>query len=278
MVGNLQFCCPQLCKLGRLVPSPTAEAALACPEKAPDGANLTEDRLLDGRVRLLQPARGYRAAIDPVLLAAAVAARPAEQVLELGCGTGAALLCLAARRPDLRLEGIELQEAAAALARRSAELCGVADRVTIRTGNLLTMPIGTCDQIFTNPPFHAAGSHSPSPDPGKALSHGEQGADIEDWVRAAARALKPRGTLTLIFPAARIDDLLAALKPRFGGVSILPLWPKAGVPARRVIVRATLQGRSPARLLAGLVLHEADGSFTEAAEAVLRHAGALSWE
>lgn len=249
-----------------------------CPDPVPDAADVTEDRLLDGRVRLLQPARGYRAAIDPVLLAAAIAARPDQQILDLGCGTGAALLCLAVRRPDLRLEGIDLQETAVALARRSAELTGVADRVALRTGNLLAMPIGTCDQILTNPPFHPAGAHSPSPEPGKALSHGEQAADLDGWIRAAARALKPRGILTLIFPAARLDELLAALKPRFGGVSILPLWPKAGVPAKRVIVRASLQSRAPARLLPGLVLHGDDGRFTEAAEAVLRHAGALELE
>ena len=84
--------------------------------------------------------------------------------------------------------------------------------------------------------------------------------------------------LTLIYPAGRLDDLLAALQPRFGGVAILPLWPRAGVPAKRVIVRATLQSRAPARLLAGLVLHAGDGRYTEAAEAVLRHAGALEME
>ncbi|MDT8344261.1 MAG: methyltransferase, partial [Thermohalobaculum sp.] len=87
---------------------------------------LTEDRLLGGRVRLLQPGAGYRAATDPVLLAAAVPARPGERVLELGIGAGAATLCLAARVAGLVHAGLEIQPDYLALAARNAALNGVA--------------------------------------------------------------------------------------------------------------------------------------------------------
>src|SRR5512139_3877326 len=69
--------------------------------------HLTDDRLLGGRVRLQQPASGFRAAIDPVLLAAAVPAGEGDIVLDVGCGTGAAALCLATRVEAAHVTGIE---------------------------------------------------------------------------------------------------------------------------------------------------------------------------
>ena len=87
-------------------------------------ADLTCNDFLGGRVRLYQPVKGYRAGVDPVLLAAAVPARAGDHVLELGCGAGQALLCLAARVPGLRLTGVELQAAYADLARRNGALNG----------------------------------------------------------------------------------------------------------------------------------------------------------
>jgi len=71
--------------------------------------SVTEDRLLGGRIRLRQPSEGYRAAVDPVFLAAAVAAEPHQLVLDVGCGPGAAMLCLAARAPLCRVVGLEMQ-------------------------------------------------------------------------------------------------------------------------------------------------------------------------
>jgi tRNA1(Val) A37 N6-methylase TrmN6 len=103
----------------------------------------------------------------------------------------------------------------------------------------------------------------------------EGAADLSVWIATAARLLRPRGRLAVVHRADRFDALVRALAPRFGSVELVPLWPRAGEAARRVIVRARLGGRSPARLSAGLVLHAADGSFTPAAEAILRGEAAL---
>ena len=96
--------------------------------------DLTEDAFLDGRARLLQPRKGYRAATDPVFLAAAVAARPGDWVLDIGCGAGAAAACLAARVPGLKLHGLELQPPYAALARRNLP------EATVWEGDLFAPP------------------------------------------------------------------------------------------------------------------------------------------
>ena len=229
----------------------------------------TEDLLLGGRVRLEQPAKGLRAAIDAVLLAAAIPARAPEAVLELGCGTGAALLCLAARVPGLVLHGVELDAGLAEMARRNAAGLGA----SIVAGDIRGA-LPECRHAFANPPYWPGGSASPIALRRNAAHEAEAG--LEDWAGALARGLVRRGTASMILPAARFGQAAAALRGAgCGSLTMLPLWPRAGVAAKRVILQAIKGGRGPDRLLSGLVLHEADGSFTAAAEAVLRHAQAL---
>jgi len=237
---------------------------------------VTADRLLGGRVTLRQPASGYRAAIDPVLLAAA-APDSDGRVLDLGCGVGAAAICLAARLPACRVTGLEIQPEFAALARENTAENGLAERIEIIIGDLLDPPAGLdppFDGVIANPPYQTAGQSAP-PDGSKAISNQEGEAGLADWIGFAELALKHKGWLTLIHRADRIDGLCAAMHPAFGDVRLVPLWPRSGMPARRVIVAARKGVRSPATLLPGLVLHGQDGGYTAEAEAVLRDGAAL---
>ncbi|MSP49202.1 MAG: methyltransferase domain-containing protein [Alphaproteobacteria bacterium] len=231
---------------------------------------LTEDRLLGGRVRLRQPRDGYRAAIDPVLLAAAVRARPGERVLDLGTGAGAAALCLMARVEDLTVVGLEVDPTTAALARENAALNG-RDRFTVRDGDVTRLPAGLrgFDRAMVNPPFLEAGRADPPPDPGRRRAHVDADG-LDAWVEAALKAVSPGGAVTFIQRADRLADLLTLLQGRAGGIVVAPLWPKAGEAAKRVIVEARAGVRTPLRLLPGLVLHAPDGRYTEPAEAILR--------
>lgn len=238
----------------------------------------TEDSLLNGRVRLLQPRDGYRAAIDPVLLAAAVAARPGERVLDLGCGVGAAALCLLARCPQLMVAGLEVQDALAGLGRRNAALNGHEGRFAVHCGDAAAPPagLGDFDHVLTNPPFFEDGSGTSAANASRARAHQEGELDLAGWIKAAVKMLRPKGRLTLIHRAERLGDILAAMRGRgVGDIGILPLWPKAGRAAGRVIVSARKGVRSPLRLLPGLVLHGEGGEFTAQAEAVLRNGAAL---
>jgi tRNA1(Val) A37 N6-methylase TrmN6 len=247
--------------------------------RMPDAAETaaSEDRLLGRRVRLRQPRDGYRAAIDPVLLAAAVAAGSGERVADLGCGVGGALLCLAARCPEVSVTGVERDPGLAALARDNLGLNGFEDRTAIVEGSVADpIPGAPFDRVMMNPPFLPLGRGRASAHPVKAAANVEDGLDLAGWVAAAARALKPRGWLTLVHRADRIDEICAALRPGFGALTLFPLWPRAGEPARRVLVQARRGGRAPATLAAGLVLHEADGGYTEAAQAVLRDGAPLA--
>ncbi|MBL8671512.1 MAG: methyltransferase [Alphaproteobacteria bacterium] len=242
----------------------------------------TTDSLLGGRVRIRQPRHGFRAAIDPVLLAAAVEARPGERALELGCGTGAALLCLAVRCSATSILGIDSDVDLVALARASVALNELEHRATVEAGDVTALPgaasPASFDHVLMNPPFHDRARSRSAAGAAREKAMGESAAaPLARWVDAAADALRRGGKLTLIWRADRLETAIAAIGGRLGSIAVLPLWPKAGAAAVRIIVQARKGGRTPTRLLPGLVLHGADGRFTTHADSVLREAAALSW-
>ena len=233
---------------------------------------LTHDAFLCGKLHLWQPKHGYRAATDAVLLAAACPAKAGQSVLDLGCGAGAASLCLASRVAGLVQTGLELQEDYAALARQNATENRVALNVVV--GDLTAMPAAL--RVGTK-------AGSPSPIAGRDMALRAE-LPLADWVAAASKRLEPGGWLTMIFGTDGLPEVLSALAPRLGSAVVLPLAAREGRPALRVILRARKGGRAAFRLLAPLVTHQGmahDGdreSYTARANAVLREGADLSAE
>ncbi|WP_461307626.1 tRNA1(Val) (adenine(37)-N6)-methyltransferase [Albidovulum sp.] len=243
---------------------------------------LSHDGFLGGRLVLRQPRRGYRAATDAVFLAAAVPAREGDRVLELGCGAGVALACLAARVPGLRLAGLELQPAYAALAREN--LTANAIEAVILEGDLERMPapFRACafDHVLANPPYFPPGSGPAARDPGREAAQREA-TPLASWIAQAMKRVRPGGWLTMIQAADRLPEMLRALPAAAGSVAVLPLAARPGRPAGRVILQARQGGRAPFRLLAPFVVHGAARHLGDAedlsaeARAVLRGGAAL---
>lgn len=243
-------------------------------------ADLTRDAFLGGHVWAWQPRNGYRAATDPVFLAASVPARAGRSVLELGCGVGVASLCLAARVPGLSLAGVELQADYAALARRNAAENG-AD-MTVAQADLRALPADlrnrSFDHVIANPPYYAACGPA-AQDAGRDRALRED-TPLADWLDVGLRRLRDGGYLSVIHLTDRLPDILAALQGRASAI-VLPLAARAHRPARRVIVQARKGGRSPFVLLPPLVIHQGDHHpgdgeyFTEPVRAIMRDLGAL---
>ena len=245
---------------------------------APD---IVENGLLNGRVRMRQPARGYRAGMDAALLAAAVPAGRDERVFEAGCGAGAVLLQLAARRAGPTLVGLERDAAMAALARENAALNGWDDRMTIREGAVAdgfgALDLKPFDWAVSNPPFFDDAGALRAPAPGK---RGAWMADdgLAAWAALLLKAVREGGRIVMIHRADRLADILALLGAKAGSFAVRPVQPFADAPAKRVLVQAVKTGRAPLRLLPPLVLHDREGGrHTAEAEALLRGEAALDW-
>ena len=242
---------------------------------------LTRDAFLGGKLHLLQPKTGYRAGLDPVLLAATVPALPGERVLDLGCGVGAAALCLGARVPGLVLTGVEMQVEYAELARRNG-----GDAFEVITADLMDLPQvirqRQFDHVLANPPYFDRAAGRAAQDAGREAALGEA-TPLTEWIRIAAKRVAPKGRAHLIQRAERLREILAAMTRRLGSIEVLPLAPREGRAAELVIVRGRKNGRAAFRLHAPLVLHEGSSherdadSYVPRVKAALRDGAALSF-
>lgn len=244
--------------------------------------NLTHDKFLSGKLRVWQPKSGHRAGIDPVLLAAATQAHGGQTVLELGCGVGVASLCLARRVPGLDVFGVELQREYAALAQRNAVENDV--KLTVVNADLADLPpeirSRSFDHVIANPPYYRTGHGTRAADDGRFTSLTEA-TPLAVWIDVAVRRMAPRGHLTLIQKADRLQDILSVIDTRLGDVTVRPLAPRSGRPAELVLLQARKGARGPFKLLAPLILHRGDSherdgeTYVDQVNAVLRDGAAL---
>lgn len=243
--------------------------------------DLTYDAFLGGKLHLYQPRQGYRAGVDPVLLAASVQAEAGQSVLELGCGVGAAILCLNARVPGLTLTGVEVLPQNAALAQRNG-----GSALEVVTADLAEMPLHVrqrqFDHVLANPPYFDRAASVSSEDLARESAHGEH-TPLAKWVKIAGKRLAPKGRAYFIHRIERLPDLIRALPADLGSVEVLPLAQRIGRPAELIILRARKNGRAAFRLLNPFVMHQgaAHGddadSYVPALRAVLRDGAALDF-
>lgn len=283
-------------KSGDIAPKTPAEASVEAPAPvtgAPTSpSDVTLDQFLGGKIEVYQPrARRHRSGLDAVFLAACLPERTTGRLFDLGSGVGVAGLCAAARLPGLDVTLVERDALALKLAKDNLALAANADfasRVTVIEADIITpgrtrvtqgLKPGIADHIIMNPPFYANDRHRPSPHAERAGAHVLEKDGLHPWLRTASDLLTEGGSISVIFPADGLEDLLDAMRGRFGGTLVYPLFPRPGLSATRVLVRGTRGSRAPIKLRPGLVLHEDDGhGFSATAENVLRNGVGLDIE
>ena len=236
----------------------------------------TRGTLLRGQIHYAQFIHGYRTSLEPILMAAAVPAKNGQSVLEIGCGAGAGLLCLLKRVTEIYGTGIEQDAATAELARHNLKENGWHNTpvLTASFPQICTV-LKKFDHCMANPPWHPRNSSS-SPTPRRDLARRLGTDTLGSWIHGCASILRHKGSLTLSLPATLVDQAITTLHAaQFGDITLYPFWPQTGKKARITLIQARLGLRSPSRIMAGMVLHEADGSLTKAARSVLDNATPL---
>jgi len=239
----------------------------------------TIDGLLNNRVQVEQPSKGFRIAVDTVFLAAAVPAKGGEDILDLGCGVGGAMLCVSCRVPGIKGLGLEIQDDLVNLCKKNILRNSFAASLEVRRGDAAALPDDLkerFDHAFMNPPYHESASHDVSVNRVKGLSNTEV-EGLEAWLSSAALALKPLGMLTLIHKAERLQSIRELLRKNFGYIGVLPLLSKKGGVPKRVIVGARKGAAFSVKESEPFLLHQSTGAFTAEAEAVLRRGEALGF-
>jgi tRNA1(Val) A37 N6-methylase TrmN6 len=246
----------------------------------------TDDAFLGGALQVLQPKDGYRAGIDAVLLAAAVPARAglSEHVLDIGSGAGVVGLAVARRIGDVRVTMIERDAAQVELGRANIIRNNLLERVRIFEGDLrqplselgnADSQIGLFHHVAANPPFHVEGKGTVSRSTMKVAANEMPAGNLELWLRFMASMTHPNGTATMVHKADALTEVLTAFSSRFGSLVVLPIHPRTGAPANRVLVQGIKGSRAPLQVASGLALHNSDNSFRPELEAILRHGAAL---
>ncbi len=273
-------------------------AALAATDQAcspAPRAGETRDHFLGGALILAQPERGYRAGLDAVLLASAAPIGDGEvaTVADVGAGVGTVGLCIARRSGATSLVLIEQDATLCEIATRNAALNGLSDRVRIvrfeigskvtrsvgapTSPDLTAPPVASIDHAVANPPYFPAGQHRMPTSAAKAAARMMPIGGIEAWARFCARIVRPGGSLTLIYPAAALRQILSALEGRFGAIEIKPVLPYSDREAVRILFRARKGSRAPLSIVPPLVVHQRDGSFTPDVAQICQGPASLSW-
>lgn len=239
---------------------------------------ITEDAILGGRIRIRQPARGYRVNVDTLLLAAAIEAPAGARLMEAGCGVGAASLAVAVRNENVAIVGVERDQNIASIASENVAINAMTHRIEILIGDALDKSAnwGVFDGVFVNPPFDSEGEGG-APSHTRAYAHVSD-APLDAWIAALADRLTGGAALTMIHRAAKTPEILAALEGRLGGAELIPIRPRGGEDAKRVLVCARKGSRAPFRLRPEIVLHDASGAkYTPETEAILHGHASISF-
>lgn len=247
------------------------------------GPDVIETTLLRGQVKLLQPREGFHASMDTVLLAAACPVRDGQRLLDVGCGVGSAGLCVSLKKENISLFGIDIFNENIDIARQNAQLNGLVQNCRFECSSLQQDTVfedNYFDCVITNPPYQAGGKHTPSPHGQKSLAHGEDasGITLENWCKYLHKKLKQGGYMVMVHRADRLDEIIRALTARrwFGSLVVMPVHSRIGDPAKRVLVSARKERYAPIVIKPALVMHNADGSYTDEAAAILDGKAAIT--
>lgn len=226
----------------------------------------TEDLILNGKIKLYQPKRGYRVAVDPILLASMVELKSKQTILDVGCGVGTISLILKYMDNSQTITGIDVDSV-------MTELCEKNSKENSLPLNIVNSPICSpllksknFDTVVTNPPFYNPESFRSSE---KKLTANFETASLKSWISFCLKRLKPNGNFYIIHLPERLKDILESLGSLVGKIEIFPIYSHQNEPAKRIIVKCKKASKEPLKILPGLVSHKDNNEYSDDMKLIL---------
>ena len=152
-----------------------------------------DDLQLNG-LHIIQKKEGFRFGVDAVLLANFANVNKKHSVLDLCTGTGIIPLVIYGKKNPKEVVGIEIQEEFAEMAKRSAKINNIEDKVSFVCGDLkdksLSKKLPKFDVVTVNPPYKLNNAGIINPNDKLAIARHEVMCTLEDVIIAARRLLK----------------------------------------------------------------------------------------
>jgi tRNA1Val (adenine37-N6)-methyltransferase len=241
----------------------------------------TLDTVFQGRLKIIQPEKGYRFSIDAVLLVGLTRIRPKDRVVDLGTGCGVIPLLLAHQRAIDHVIGVEIQESLVSMARRNVIINELSHLITIVHTDLKKMNAamvgGSVDLVMSNPPYGKLRSGRLNPNSKKAIARHELLANVGDVVRTAAQLLPQKGRLALIYPARRLPNLLREVCLNgFAPKHLTVIHSALESEAKLVHLESIKGGGEELRVSKPFIIYRQNGEYTDEMKAIYENAVAVS--
>jgi len=225
------------------------------------------DDLLTQDLKIIQSDEVFSFSLDAVLLARFCSVPARGNIVDLCSGNGVIPLLLTTRT-NARVTGVEIQPRLADMAMRNVALNALEDRIRIDRADLreyhLVAGHGGFDLVTVNPPYLPAGSGEHKLNPHIAAARHEIYASLSDVTAAAARLVKSGGKVAMVHRPSRLAEIIAELRAvRLEPKRLRFVHPKRDHEANIVLIEALKDGKPELRLLPPLIVHEADGTYTQ---------------
>ena len=241
----------------------------------------TLDTVCQGRLKIIQPEKGYRFSIDAVLLVGLTRIHPRDRIVDLGTGCGVIPLLLAYQGAIDHITGVEIQESLVSMAKRNVLINELSHLITIVHADLRKMNAamvgGSVDLVMSNPPYGKLRSGRLNPNSRKAIARHELLANVGDVVRAAAKLLPQKGRLALIYPARRLPNLLKEVCMNgFAPKHLTVIHSTLESEAKLVHLESIKGGGEELRVSKPFVIYRNDDEYTDEMKAIYGNA-AVVW-
>ena len=233
--------------------------------------SVTVDKILRGKISIIQLKKGFRYGFDTVFLAAFVNGylkklkKKKISLADVGSGVGTISLIIAYQNDKINITAIENNDTYLEIANENIVRNNFKKKINLMQGDIFNIDndlMNRFDIVVTNPPFY---DRKEKKSENELENYATRIINYEIWIENSVKLLKDKGIIFLIIPTQLLEKSLRFLSRNTGSFKIFPIWPNKKKSSKRLILLAKKGGASPTDLMSGMTLFNNRGKMTKKA-------------